>query len=127
MNKILMTVVMLGMTGGAYTAEFSDLAVKAAGLKALAAVDGITRGYVAANDPVVTTPSQAVEFVTINGGKFSMGIDNGEKGFEDSKPIHEVTIKTFDMSKTAVTVEQYAECVIKGGCTEPGTGGYCNG
>jgi len=30
------------------------------------------------------------------------------------------------MSKTDVTVEQYAECVIKGECTEPVTGDYCN-
>ena len=55
-----------------------------------------------------------------------MGTNSSEQGFEDAKPIHAVAIKTFYISKTAVTVEQYAECVIKGGCTEPGTGDYCN-
>ena len=86
-----------------------------------AAVKGINKGYVGPVDP--STP---IEWVTINGGKFTMGTDSGDKRFENAKPIHEVAIKTFDMSKTAVTVEQYAECVIKGGCTEPATGDYCN-
>jgi iron(II)-dependent oxidoreductase len=91
-----------------------------------AAVKGINKGYVAGLDPSAGVPTKPVEFISIPGGKFTMGTDSGEKGFEDAKPIHEVAIKTFDMSKTAVTVEQYAECVIKGGCTEPGTGAYCN-
>ena len=132
MKRILIAAVLMGITGGAYAADFSDLAgVKSAGLKALAAAEGaavpaVNKGYVAGNDPTVTTPSQAVEFITIPGGKFAMGTDSGEKGFENAKPIHEVAIKTFDMSKTAVTVEQYAECVFKGGCTEPGIYISCN-
>jgi iron(II)-dependent oxidoreductase len=85
------------------------------------------KGYVTGNNPSAGAPVKPVEWVAIPAGKFTMGTDSGEKGFlEDAKPIHEVTIKTFDMSKTAVTVEQYAECVIKGGCTEPGAGDYCN-
>ena len=55
-----------------------------------------------------------------------MGTDDGTYWFKNAKPIHEVTIPTFEMSKTEVTVEQYAECVTKGRCTDPGTGGYCN-
>ena len=82
--------------------------------------------YVAGNGPSAGAPTKPIEWVTIAGGKFNMGTDSGEKGFEDAKPIHEVAIKTFEMSKTAVTVEQYAECVIKGGCTDPTTGGFCN-
>jgi len=84
------------------------------------------KGYVADIDPSAGAPAEPVKYITIDGGKLTMGTDSGEKGFEDAKPIHEVAIKTFDMSKTAVTVEQYAECVIKGGCTEPATGDYCN-
>ena len=61
------------------------------------------------------TPATPVEWVNISGGKFTMG----RHGFENAKPIHEVAVKTFDMSKTAVTVEQYAECVIKGQCAYP--------
>ncbi len=84
------------------------------------------KGYVAGLDPSAGVPSNPVKWVTITGGKFAMGTDSGENGFEDAKPIHEVSVETFYMSKTAVTVEQYAECVIKGGCTEPATGDYCN-
>lgn len=86
----------------------------------------ILAGYVAGNDPSAGKPGQAVEWVSINGGKFTMGTDDGSALFSNAKPIREVTIKTFEMSKTLVTVEQYAECVAKGGCTEPATGGYCN-
>ena len=82
----------------------------------------ISKGYVAGIDPSAGVPTKPVEWVTINGGKFTMGTDSGEKGFKNAKPIHEVAIKTFDMSKTDVTVEQYTECVIKGKCTEPDTG-----
>jgi formylglycine-generating enzyme required for sulfatase activity len=52
-----------------------------------------------------------------------MGTDNGDAR---AKPVHKVSIKNFEMSKTLVTVEQYEECVIKGGCTPPSTGKYCN-
>ncbi len=84
------------------------------------------KGYVTGVDPLAGAPVKPVEFVTIPGGRFKMGTSSGEKVFADAKPIHAVNIKTFDMSKTDVTVEQYAECLDKGGCTEPDTGPYCN-
>ncbi len=87
---------------------------------------GTDKGYVTGNGFSAGAAAKPVEWITINGGKFTMGTDSGEQGFEDAKPIREVAIKTFDMSKTAVTVEQYAECVFKGHCTEPKTGDYCN-
>jgi formylglycine-generating enzyme required for sulfatase activity len=71
-------------------------------------------GYVAGNDPAAGRPGQAVEWVAVGGGKFTMGTDDGTAFFNDAKPIHEANIHTFEMSKTLVTVEQYAECVIKG-------------
>jgi formylglycine-generating enzyme required for sulfatase activity len=86
----------------------------------------VLAGYVAGQDPNAGKPGQSLEWVAINGGTFTMGTDDGADLFKDAKPIHEVAIKTFDISKTLVTVEQYAECVIKGGCTEPSTGAYCN-
>jgi len=82
---------------------------------------GFTKGYV---EPV--EPAAPIEYITIPGGKFTMGTTSIEEGFEDAKPVHEMAIKTFAMAKTAVTVAQYAECVINGACTEPDTGGYCN-
>lgn len=74
----------------------------------------------------VGTPSKPVQFITIPGGRFAMGTNSGKKYFEDAYPVHVVAVRTFQMSKTAVTVEQYAECVLNGWCSEPGTGSYCN-
>jgi len=119
MKKVVIAIVIMGMTGGVYAADFYSLAVKAADLKTIVATDG--KGYV---EPV--EPATPIEWVTINGGKFTMGTTSIEQGFEDAKPFHEVAIKTFDMSKTAVTVEQYMECVAKGYCTTLNTDGDCN-
>lgn len=71
-------------------------------------------------------PLLPVEFVTIPGGKFMMGADASSGGSEDARPAHEVSLKTFELSKTAVTVAQYAECVAKGRCVKPGSGESCN-
>ena len=93
------------------------------------AVDGVSKSHIAGkNDSPTGAPSTPIEWIAINGGKFMMGTDTVDKGFEDAKQIHEVAIKTFDMSKTLVTVEQYAECVIQNKCTAPDTGhyGFCN-
>ena len=54
------------------------------------------KGYVAATDPAAGVPTKPVEWVTITGGKFTMGTDSDEKGFENAKPSHEVAIETFD-------------------------------
>jgi len=99
----------------------------------------IQAGYVIGNDPDAGKPAQAVEWVSINGtdtkpekdwvlcnGRrvpFCMGTDNG---YGNEQPLREVTIRTFQMSKTEVTVEQYKECVDQGSCTAPDTGEYCN-
>jgi iron(II)-dependent oxidoreductase len=79
-----------------------------------------SRGYVA---PVINTP---VDYVAIPGGKFNMGTNDMGDGFKDAKPVHEVTIQPFQMSRTAVTVDQYAECVDAGACPEPNIGDNCN-
>jgi len=129
MKKALIAVVMLGMSGGAYTADFGDIVVKPSGLQALAAAEGVgipdtSKGYAPADDSTVRTPGAQIEWVTIPGGKFTMGDTNEEQGFEDARPAHEVEIKTFQISKTHVTVAQYAECVKKGFCTKPGNALY---
>ncbi len=105
MKKILMAVVITCMTGGIY-AEV--------------------------NNPRAGVSSKPIEWVTIPGGIFMMGTkDHARTAYgdllEDARPVHEVVIQTFDMSRTAVTVEQYAECVNKGRCTEPATGGSPGG
>jgi iron(II)-dependent oxidoreductase len=52
-----------------------------------------------------------------------MGSNDGDF---DEKPVHSVTVPTFKMTKTEVTVDQYGACVDAGSCSAPGTGTYCN-
>lgn len=88
-------------------------------------------GNAEGGDAPMGEPSQPVEFVVIHGGKFLMGGDDSYTlpsgtRISGNGPIHEVAIKTFEISRTLVTVEQYAECVIAGGCTAPAKGTDCN-
>ncbi len=77
--------------------------------------------YYLSLDPTENQPALAdwvPQMVALSGGEFSMG----------SGDTHHVTLQSFEISKTEVTVRQYAECVIqKGGCKEPETdGAYCS-
>ncbi len=45
-----------------------------------------------------------------------MGSDRGDS---DEKPVHEVTVRTFQMAKTEVTNKQYRACVGAGACAPP--------
>jgi formylglycine-generating enzyme required for sulfatase activity len=66
--------------------------------------------------PAVEQPAQAgIEWVNIPGGSFMMGSDD----WSDTKPRHQVTIKSFQMAKTLVTNKQYQACVAAGACTAP--------
>ena len=66
-----------------------------------------------------------IEWVRIEGGSFSMGSNDGDS-WEREKPVHRVTVPTFEMTKTQVTVDQYKACVEAGACTAPFSGGDCN-
>ncbi|OQC35254.1 MAG: Serine/threonine-protein kinase pkn1 [Deltaproteobacteria bacterium ADurb.Bin058] len=74
-------------------------------------------------DDGTCVPNIGIEWVRIVGGTFSMGSNDG---YSDERPVHSVTVPTFEMSKTAVTVDQYRACVDAGSCTAPGTGTDCN-
>ena len=121
MKKFLISVVAIWMTGGA---AYAGTAAGQLGLDKISAaeldqrVPSVSKGYAEAAAPI--------EWVYINGGRFTMGDRSMEYGFEDATPARQVAIKTFYMSKTDVTVAQYAECVAQGACTQPGTGDYCN-
>ena len=56
------------------------------------------------------------KFVYIEGGTFSMGDEIG-KGNKDQQPIHKVTLMSFNISQTEVTVAQYRKY-----CNETGVG-----
>ncbi|HQC45472.1 MAG TPA: formylglycine-generating enzyme family protein, partial [Myxococcota bacterium] len=68
-------------------------------------------------------PSDGIKWVRIAGGTFLMGSDDGGS---DEKPVHSVTVPTFKMTKTEVTVDQYRACVDEGDCTAPNSGYDCN-
>ena len=63
-------------------------------------------------------PDIGIEWVRIVGGSFSMGSNDGDS---DETPVHRVTVPTFEMSKTEVTVDQYRACVDAGFCLAAGT------
>lgn len=58
----------------------------------------------------------------IPGGTFSMGSTDGDA---DEKPVHEVTLSSYCLDETEVTVAAYAQCP-RATCRAPKTGGYCN-
>lgn len=54
------------------------------------------------------------EMIEVQGGTFTMG-DTEMEGYEDEQPAHEVTLNTFSISKTPITVAQYrAYCKATG-------------
>ena len=64
--------------------------------------------------PVRATADKAgIQWVRIPGGTFSMGTDE----WSYTKPVHSVTVKSFQMAKTLVTNKQYGACVSAGACT----------
>jgi len=126
-KSTILVAVLMAAAGSAYAADFSDLqTLRASDVKNIpAALGEVARGYVGPVEPVDSaTP---IDWVSIPGGKFTMGTTSTEQDFVNAKPVREVAIKTFEMAKTAVTVEQYAECVSKGLCTEPAASAlHCN-
>lgn len=61
-----------------------------------------------------------VEMVTIEGGSFAMGSNQGDN---DEKPIHQVTVKSFSLSRTEVTIEQYCKFLNDIKCPANGKSG----
>jgi len=58
------------------------------------------------------------DWIYILGGAYEMGNDQFPSS-KNTQPVHTVTIPSFEMLKTEVTVIQYQECVRDHGCTEP--------
>ena len=59
----------------------------------------------------------AITRVYIPGGLYSMGSSQ----WSDSKPVHQVQEKPFEMAKSPVTNKQYQACVAAGACVELST------
>ncbi|HEX4047595.1 MAG TPA: SUMF1/EgtB/PvdO family nonheme iron enzyme [Elusimicrobiota bacterium] len=54
----------------------------------------------------------AVNWVKLPSGTFQMGSDQ----WSETRPVHEVSIKSFELSKTPVTNKQYRACVAAKAC-----------
>lgn len=72
------------------------------------------------------SPAFPIDWVRIDGGEFMMGSNDHPYDVADAQPAHKVSVRPFQMSRTEVTVEQYAGCVAAGACTAPGKGRACN-
>ncbi|MBU0553993.1 SUMF1/EgtB/PvdO family nonheme iron enzyme [Myxococcota bacterium] len=68
--------------------------------------------------PPPDPPHQPIEWITLEGGAFMMG---AEDGGADERPIHRVEMSPFAVSKSETTVGQYRECVEAGICRRPRT------
>ena len=68
---------------------------------------------------VPSSPLPEDIWVSIPGGSFDMGSDDG---YDNEKPVHRVTVSSFLMMKTEVTVSQYKVCVVSGPCNEKNFG-----
>jgi formylglycine-generating enzyme required for sulfatase activity len=62
-------------------------------------------------------------WILIDGGTFMMGCEEGEP---NEVPVHQVTVPSFEMSRSEVTVGQYEACYQASVCTEPQSGWKCN-
>jgi formylglycine-generating enzyme required for sulfatase activity len=66
--------------------------------------------------PIEPDPPPEPTWVAIPGGTFMMG---SEDGYEAERPVHEVAVATFEMTRSEITVEQYMACVGAGACRAP--------
>ncbi len=64
-----------------------------------------------------------IRWVKIPAGKFRMGFENGDA---DEKPVHDVTLSAFQISKSEVTRGQWKACVDAGRCRPPNTDKGCD-
>jgi formylglycine-generating enzyme required for sulfatase activity len=71
----------------------------------------------------------AATMVTVPGGEFWYGCNpNGDdECASDEKPGRKLSLPTFRIDRTEVTVRQYRKCVDAGRCSAPDTGGFGGG
>ena len=56
------------------------------------------------------------QWVRFNAGSVTIGSPEGE-GEQSEQPLHQATVRAFEVSQTEVTVLQYAQCVTAGICS----------
>lgn len=83
---------------------------------------GCNDGEMCHEDKCLALTSNLI-WVSVPAGSYMMGVDSV---FSNEKPVHEVSLPGFELTKSEVTVEQYAACVDAGQCSEPDPGLYCD-
>jgi len=76
---------------------------------------GIDAGRLATDTAVPPPPGTQLEWIQLVGGTFEMG----STAMANSQPVHAVTVPTFEMGRTEVTVAQYTACMDAGACSAP--------
>lgn len=69
-----------------------------------------------AGQPSAASHQGALSWVLFPGGTFEMGSNEGR---QNEQPVHRVSLSSFAISRSEVTVAQYRACVEAGVCTEP--------
>lgn len=69
-------------------------------------------------DPAAIAAARIGAMKKIPGGSFKMGSEEAGQA-PDQAPVHAVTLQTFELDATEVTVEAYEKCVEAGGCRAP--------
>lgn len=80
-------------------------------LGALAAL--CARPAAAKESPKKASAGASVQWVKLPAGTFEMGSDQ----WAETRPVHKVAMKAFELAKTPVTAKQYRACVAAGACT----------
>jgi formylglycine-generating enzyme required for sulfatase activity len=91
-------------------ADTSAQAAKAVAEDSAAKKEGASQS--AAKPGPVTADKAGIQWVRIPGGGFMMGTGD----LSETKPVHQVTVKSFQLAKTLVTFGQYNKCVEAGAC-----------
>ncbi len=76
------------------------------------------------DQPIKTLPDAKTEMVPIKGGDFMMGRNDvawNDLDWGDQYPAHSVPVKPFNISKTEVSNEEYAEFMKETGYAAPGS------
>ena len=69
---------------------------------------------------VVQTDARGLEWIVIPPGAFRMGCARGNRGCEwDEKPARPVSLSSYRIMKSEVTVSMYRRCIEAGACTLP--------
>lgn len=66
------------------------------------------------NAKIHGSQSPGLTWIKIPGGTFQMGSVDGDP---DERPVHQVSVKSFKITKTEVTFAEYRACVKAGACT----------